>query len=357
LVAIRDGLGRVLGRLGSGTDRGVGAEVHDLVNGCFWISHRMEETVAELPFYHGGTSDPLDVQGALASCDIDWIEHGSLLMRDWGIAEVRAVITLLDCDTGMLGGWSTLPRQVALFQMRGRGRIADVNGHLPEAKHLAVYVPGMRTGLWDFDRLVTTRTEVLRARALADADTGEVTTITWLGYDPPRDLDVIGAAQEELARAGSAALSQFMRELVDFAPPGVHVTVLAHSYGSVVAGLAARDYGLAAHELVVLGSPGMGVETADQLRLMAGGRVWAAQAHDDPVTWVPRLEDHHLHLHGPSPTAPHFGAHVFPVSGTGHASYFEDEQCLSALAAIVLGRFPEGQATVASKTRLGRQTR
>jgi pimeloyl-ACP methyl ester carboxylesterase len=129
--------------------------------------------------------------------------------------------------------------------------------------------------------------------------------------------------------------------MVELAPPGVHVTVLAHSYGSVVAGLAARDVGLAAHELVVLGSPGLGVETAEQLMLMPGGRVWAAQARDDPVTWIPRLEDHPLHIHGPSPTARQFGAYVFAVSGMGHSSYFEDDQSLSSLAGIVVGRFPE----------------
>jgi hypothetical protein len=49
--------------------------------------------------------------------------------------------------------------------------------------------------------------------------------------------------------------------MVDIAPTGVHMTVLAHSYGMVLAGLAARDYGLTAHDPVVLGSPGMGVET------------------------------------------------------------------------------------------------
>lgn len=341
LVAARDRLERVLERLGTGAEGIVDAEVRGLVSGCFRIWHGIGEVFADLPFHHGGSGDPLDVSGALASCDIDRIEDGPLLMREWGIDELRAVLSLLERDAAMLEGWSMSARQVVLFEMLGQGRVAEVNGHLPDAKHLAVYVPGMGTDLWDFDRLVRTRTEVIRSRALAIAEGGEVTTITWLGYDPPRDLDVVGGAQEELARVGSAALSRFLHVMVDFAPPGVHVTVLAHSYGSVLAGLAARDYGLAAHELVVLGSPGLGVESADQLMLMPGGRVWAAQAHDDPVTWVPRLEDHPLHLHGPSPTAARFGAHVFPVAGRGHTSYFEDEQSLSTLAGIVVDRFPD----------------
>lgn len=344
LVAARDRLERVLERLGTGAEGIVDAKVKGLVSGCFRIWHRIEEVFADLPFHRGGSADPLDVSGALASCDIDRIEDGPLLMREWGIDELRAVLSLLERDAAMLGGWSMSARQVVLFEMLGQGRVAEVNGHLPEVKHLAVYVPGMGTDLWDFDRLVKTRTEVARSCALAIAEGCEVTSITWLGYDPPRDLDVAGAAQEELARVGSTALSRFLREMVDFAPPGVHVTVLAHSYGSVLAGLAARDYGLPAHELVVLGSPGLGVESANQLMLMPGGRVWAAQAHDDPVTWVPTMEDHPLHLHGPSPTAARFGAHVFSVSGRGHSSYFEDEQSLSALAAIAVGRFPDASA-------------
>jgi len=219
-----------------------------------------------------------------------------------------------------------------------------VHGDLAKASHLLIYVPGMGSDLWDFDQLDRTRTEVIRSRASALVKGTEVTTITWLGYDAPLNLDVVGAVHEELASSGSAALSRFVLEMVGFAPPDVHVTVIAHSYGSVLAGLAARDYGLAVHELVVLGSPGMGVDRADELRLMPGGRVWAAQARDDPVTWVPKLEDCHLHLHGPSPTAASFGARVFAVAGTGHSSYFDDQQSLNALAAITVGRFPDAKA-------------
>ena len=319
------------------------AEVKRLVDGCFRIWHRIGEVVDEMPFREAESAESSEVAEAIASTGFDPKLPRNLLLREWGSDEMRAVLNLLERDTGMLGGWSTPARQVALYEMVGQGHIADVSGQLPEAKHLAVVVPGMGTELWDLDHIVRTRSELIRSRALSMAEGAEVVTITWLGYDAPRDLDLVGAAREELARAGSVALSRFLAEMVDFAPPDVHVTVLAHSYGSVLAGLAARDHGLAAHELVVLGSPGLGVETADELTLMPGGRVWAAQARDDPVTWVPRLEDHPVHLHGPSPTAAEFGAFVFPVSGTGHSSYFEDEGSLEALAAITVGRIPDAR--------------
>ena len=131
-------------------------------------------------------------------------------MREWGADEVRAVLRQLDSDAEMLEGWSTAARQVSLFELNGRGRIADVTGDLPKAKHLVVYVPGMGTELWEFDRIVKPRTEVVRSRASVIADGAEVAAISWLGYEPPRQLDVVGAVEEELARAGSAALSQFL---------------------------------------------------------------------------------------------------------------------------------------------------
>lgn len=341
LAATRERLRRVLEELVPGAQGCVDAELRGLVNDCFVIWRRIEGVVAELPFHRDATCDPFDLSGVVAGCRVDLLDQGPLVLREWNIDELRSALSLLDRNTGMLERWSMPTRQVALYQMIGQGRIAEVSGHLPDAAHLAVYVPGMGTDLRDFDRLVTTRSEVVRSKALARAEGAEVATITWLGYDPPRDLDLLAAAQEDLARVGAAALNRFLRDMIELAPPGVHVTVLAHSYGSVVAGLAAKDAGLAAHELVVLGSPGLGVDTADQLMLMPGGRVWAAQAHDDPVTWVPTLEDRPVHLHGPSPTAREFGAHVFPVSGIGHSSYFEDEQSLSSIAAIVVGRFED----------------
>ena len=61
---------------------------------------------------------------------------------------------------------------------------------------------------------------------------------------------------------------------------------------------------------------------------MPNGCAWAARAHDDLVTWVPKLEDHPEHLHRAPPTAPPFGARVFKVSDTGHSSYFVDDKSL-----------------------------
>jgi hypothetical protein len=90
------------------------------------------------------SADPLDVSGAPANCGLDFIEHRPFLTREWGIDEVSAVLGLLAGVAGTLRSWLMSTRQMALYEMVGQGRIADVLGHLPEAGHLVVYVPGMR---------------------------------------------------------------------------------------------------------------------------------------------------------------------------------------------------------------------
>lgn len=318
----------------------VGTKAGQLVNECFRIWQRIDEVAIEASSRDERTGDPLATGIADATSDAARIRHASFFEREWTDDEARSVVGVLDRGVTVLTGWSRLDRQMILYDEVGHGRIGEITGSASVARHLFVYVPGMGSDIWDFDDLVTRRTEVVLARASEVVGQGEVAAITWLGYDAPEPFDVLGAAHEALARRGAAALAQFLRDTVAKCRTDVHVTVLAHSYGSVVAGIAAREYGLDAHELVVLGSPGLGVDTADRLRLFPGGHVWAAQAHDDPVTWVPALEDCHLHLHGPSPTASEFGARVFAVTGTGHSSYFVDDVSLRALAEIIVGKDP-----------------
>lgn len=347
LVATRDALWSSLGRLGVGAQGILAAEVDVIVRECFEIWHRMEAVAAELPFRRRRSVDALGAARALARRYLDRISHEPRHMTDWSIEEVRAVIGLLDRDADMLTSWSASTRQIVVYDLLGQGRVAEVTGNLTEAGHLMVFVPGMGTDLADFDRVVQRRTEVVRTRAQSIAGDVEVAAVTWLGYDAPRDLDIVGAAREEIARQGSDDLSEFLTEIVRFAPRDVHVTVAAHSYGSVLAGLAAKHNGLDADDLIVLGSPGLGVETADELKLRPNGRVWAARAHDDIVTWVPMLEDRPLHLHGPAPTEPEFGARVLTVKGGGHSSYFKDPESVDALGAIVAGNFTSDAGAVA----------
>ena len=115
------------------------------------------------------------------------------------------------------------------------------------------------------------------------------------------------------------------------------MSLLCHSYGTVVCGSAAR--GLDMDELVLLGSPGTGVDSAARLRTSA--RVWAARGADDWVAHVPHARAHFFGTtvgFGRDPMNPAFGAHVFAAGRGGHSDYFKPGSVsLDNLARIVLG--------------------
>jgi pimeloyl-ACP methyl ester carboxylesterase len=223
------------------------------------------------------------------------------------------------------------------------GTAVEVVGDLATATRIAVLVPGVGTELSDFDRGlggVARRAPAVQARALLralrEADpAARVAVVAWLGYRPPAGLD-LDAIEDGRARRGAAALTAFVRGL----PAGAQVTLIGHSYGSTVVGLAARDLPLV-RDLVALGSPGMDVWRAGQL---GGARVWSALAPNDWIHRVPEFKLGRLGL-GRQPSSPGFGADPLPTAGVdGHDGYLSPGGAtLPAVAAVVLG-VPVGQS-------------
>jgi pimeloyl-ACP methyl ester carboxylesterase len=144
----------------------------------------------------------------------------------------------------------------------------------------------------------------------------------------------------------------------------VHLTLVGHSYGSLVAGLAAAE-GIPVDELVFVGSPGTGLDDAADARLVPGATVWAGLAGCDPIgigvdprpqdfgdvplspigRWLRDLfgsgDQAAEHLwHGRNPVHDSFGAVEFRTDGAaGHSSYFDaGTASLANLAAITTGR-------------------
>jgi pimeloyl-ACP methyl ester carboxylesterase len=105
--------------------------------------------------------------------------------------------------------------------------------------------------------------------------------------------------------------------------------VVAHSYGTVVAGQAARAPGrLAADALVLLGSPGLAGGEAEDLE---AGEVYGAWSPADPISW--------LQWFGDNPSDPSFGDMPLPTELTeGHTDYFDpDRPTLAAIGQVVTG--------------------
>ncbi|GAA2371880.1 hypothetical protein GCM10010432_30880 [Catellatospora methionotrophica] len=242
-------------------------------------------------------------------------------------------------------GWAAHGRRFLLFDPAGDGYAVEVLGDLSTADRVAVLVPGVGTVLADFDRGlggVARRAPGVQARQLyaelrRQAPQARVAVVAWLGYDPPGGwgLDVV---TESSAAAGAAALTRFVGRLAG-ERPAVAITLVGHSYGSTVPGLAASALPAQVGDLVAIGSPGMGHDDVSDLG--TGARVWAAEAPTDWIRRVPGVRVLGLG-HGTRPGTAEFGARPLPTDGVrGHDGYLETGSAtLPALAEVVLGTRP-----------------
>ncbi|WP_188836406.1 alpha/beta hydrolase [Flexivirga endophytica] len=229
----------------------------------------------------------------------------------------------------------------------GGHRIVEAFGDVAMADHIAVVVPGNGHHLGNYftDRgPVSPRARgavVLRAMQVAAPDQ-HVAVVVWVGYRTPAGM--AAAFFNPAAREGADDLAR----LTHYLPRSAHLTLIGHSYGSAVCGLAlpiAR-----ADDCVALGSAGMGVWRRDQLG--SGTRLWAAQAESDWIRFFPHGRIGRLGL-GRPPLHPAIHATRFGTGDiTGHCGYYtEHSESLRNLARIAVGRYdavtPAG-ATVAT---------
>jgi hypothetical protein len=229
-------------------------------------------------------------------------------------------------------------RQFLQYDARGDGRVVEAVGELAHASRIAIVIPGVDTTRANFDHGlgdVERRAPAFQARQLYGQMTAQtrapVAVVAWLGYDPPEGVGV-AAIREDRAAAGAAALVSFVDTLAA-AHPSAAVTVIGHSYGSVVAGLAAPKLSANVHDIIAIGSPGMGVDSRADLHTRA--RVWAGTAKGDWTKWIPGVRIFGLG-HGTRPADPAFGALPLPVGGVpNHDSYFvSGTSSLAAMASI-----------------------
>jgi hypothetical protein len=227
--------------------------------------------------------------------------------------------TLLDCGGHIVLYRPALQHYAVLF------------GDFDTARHVAVVVPGVGDG--------TNLCEdwIPGARNLFEA--AEATTvILWKGYDNPADLLAAATGSIEcndvLATAASD-LTAFVSSLS--VRPNQSLTVVAHSFGSIVTGAALADCGLQCTDVFVAGSPGM---TVDELRKLhvEESHFFAEQAPGDPIA--------ELGVFGTAPASPTFGGRRLSTNAPDHAvvrehsEYFEPgSQALENMVDVVMGRY------------------
>lgn len=206
------------------------------------------------------------------------------------------------------------------------------------ADKVITYVPGVHGDLALGDE--ADRAEALRKAA--DAQGGKSAVVLWQDYSPPPDIE--RAMDSGRARQAAGKLAAFQAALQHATQ--ARTTVVGHSYGSLVAGEAARQHGMRPHDLVLIGSPGTSARHAAQLGNPA--HVWAAAENQDPVSRVSYLLRPDF---GGNPAAPGFGARRFAAAVPGtlfpgwdhplaHSSYLQrGSEALPNIGAIAAGHY------------------
>jgi alpha/beta hydrolase family protein len=212
--------------------------------------------------------------------------------------------------------------------------VAVVYGDLDAAEDVGVLVPGVGNGVDDVDDLgVDARAVAEAAREAAPAAT--VATVAWLGYRPPAGPGLWRAAGRDVAAQGGAALAGDLAGLAasraadPVRPADPRVTVVAHSYGTVVVDEAGDLPGrLDTDAVVLLGSPGIEEDRAADLE---ADEVYDATSPFDPVSW--------LGWFGFSTWEESFGSTALPTEWhTQHAEYHSARHpTLAAIGEVVAG--------------------
>jgi hypothetical protein len=221
-------------------------------------------------------------------------------------------------------------RRFLSFDGRGPGRAVEVFGDLAHADRVAVLVPGSDTRLETYGRFRA------GAVALHDRLGPRGAVLAWLGYETPGTVSTTVLTTDRAEQA-APLLRTFLRQLRGVVGRSTHLSLLCHSYGTVVCGRAAP--GLDVSDIVLVGSPGTGVSSAAALRTSA--RVWAARGSAD---WIANVPHTSLGLFGTTvgfgtdPVSRSFGARVFQAGDGGHSDYFAPGSVsLANLTRIVLG--------------------
>lgn len=266
--------------------------------------------------------DVLDWQCANAIrllCTPTWPETTTL--GAYHDLDLRAIHELVLLEHPELVALAEAHPQALFLEAPGDGIVA-VFGDLDTAPAVTTFVPGV--GSADPLRWESSFTRVHTMHQATGA-----ATVAWIGYNAPEGLE--RALHKEPARHAAGELRRFQRD-IRARNPQARLTVLGYSYGSVVAGHAAREHPLIADNLILLGSPGVPSRHASELQLTGRGGIHAITARGDLIdaTAGPRSG-----VHGPDPTAPGFGAQVWEVGPGDHSSYWDDPAFMSALQDIV----------------------
>ena len=206
-------------------------------------------------------------------------------------------------------------------------------GDLQSAAHVAVVVPGVGDGTNLCQDWIPDAINLYEA-------SDSTAVVLWKGYDNP--VDVLAAAAGSIECGDDLATAAY--DLTEFIAtlelePEQSLTVIAHSFGSIVLGAALADAGLEVTDVVVAGSPGMTVDELRQLHLEQS-HFFSEQAPGDAIA--------ELGIFGASPTSPKFGGTRMSTNApehppvAAHSHYFDPgSTALENMVDVVTGQYDD----------------
>jgi hypothetical protein len=236
------------------------------------------------------------------------------------------------------------PRQLLLLDVHSgpKALAAIASGDVVRADHVAVLVPGMGTTVEGMMVEKVGDAERVLDQSQSLAGGGTVATVTWLGYEAPAGLPSFSSVDDlNKARVGAAALSDFTAGL-RIENPDAHLTILAHSYGSAVAGTALADMPAGiVNDAVFYGSPGLG-EGSSRLAV-APGHAFVLEAAWDLVADDPSALGVGVALNaeyfGGDPGSDPRLTRLSAAGASGHSAYLaEDSTSMANISAVVANR-------------------
>ncbi|MEU6976029.1 alpha/beta hydrolase [Streptomyces sp. NPDC046371] len=221
------------------------------------------------------------------------------------------------------------------------GRVVLAVGNPDTADHTSVYVPGTKTKLETIDGDLSRSDALYKSAHRYDAN-ASISTITWFDYNAPNDIPA--ATRNHYGDAGAPTLRQFMGglETAQGGPEKSHTTLMGHSYGSTVTGMATKlGGGPIADDIIAVGSPGMQVKHASDLGV-GKEHVWAVGGGWDDiiVRHGGRLVGHGEG--GNIPTDEDFGASIMESGAKDHGDFWEPGRAsLRNQGAVIAGAYDE----------------
>lgn len=254
-------------------------------------------------------------------------------------------------------------------------------GNPDTADNVAVTVPGTDNGT---DTIIgqTADGEDIKAEMDEAAPDDDNAVIVYQAYDNPNDITeaTLDLAAEEGGQDLALDVAGYDAANTQQDGEDPHITVIGHSYGSLVVSEATQadnsikaamvGSGSSIDDVVVIGSPGMNVDSVEELGIDPE-HVYAGATPNDPVVLGAQavgvlgdlgkaspyglaasvllevLDQGSLDpgidydLHGPVPTGSDFGATVFSTDGSsGHSEYYkEGSESIANIAAIAVADY------------------